>query len=414
MTASPARITIVNIISIVVLGLVACSGNQANLPAPALTKVDTDQTNQPNVTGTISATNSNPIPNFSTAQQESNNVQVIITYVKNGNVWISTKKGLAQLTESGKDSNPKLSGDGKLVAFLRGDIELWVIEVVGLKEQKVFGASGVKPLQYMFDPVSGDLFFTTQTIDRIPQNDLIWANLENGSITTLLKPGFGGKVTASPDWKTFAIVQPGYIFTFNVKTAEKKLVFQYNTNNNIGNYYPAVNWLSDNNGFKTVIPGLGGKPARFMYIPAAGGVSAQLAEFHSIPVSISECFMSPDGSRVLYLKAEGDNYIVHVIDASTADLGYLKKANGKIGILGWSSDSNFFIFWLDNPENIWASDGSRVEQLSDAGNAVSFIWLSEKNNIFTTDSELRIRIWGQPSKLVDSGVQPNIDAISLP
>lgn len=413
MVTSPMRIFITILVSITIFSEISCSAGQSNLPSPAVRSSNTHQPNSLSGQPTESTEFKSESPTEIPGQAGSIINQAIIVYSKAGNLWVATKGGLSQLTSSRTDSHPVLSNKGELVVFLRGE-DMWVIDLAGQYPRKLYGKPGTRPSQYMFDLSDENIYFTTIGDDNKTLNDLNQTSISNDKVKSLIEPGLGGIITASPNWQTLALVQPGKIFTYGVVKGEGKLVYQYQTDSHSLNFIPPVVWLSDNSGFKAVIPGINGKPARFIFISAKGGPSAQLAELQAVPVSESNYFISPDGSRVLYLKKKGDELEVHVIDASTADRAYLTKPTGKIGIIGWSPDSRYMLIWLDNPGSIWASNGADIVALSDVVGAADIKWIGVKAYLLLTASELRIRAWEQPSILIDSNVEMGFDATFLP
>jgi len=120
--------------------------------------------------------------------------------------------------------------------------------------------------------------------------------------------------------------------------------------------------------------------------------------------AISDVYIAPDGSKVLYLRAKGESLELHVIDASTADSSYFEHAAGKLGLLGWTPDSQGLLYWLDDPRSAWFSNGNSQTALSDAAFAEHLRWISQELYLFVSQGGLRLRRLGQPSQLIDSGV----------
>jgi hypothetical protein len=116
----------------------------------------------------------------------------------------------------------------------------------------------------------------------------------------------------------------------------------------------------------------------------------------------------------MYLKQQHDNLELHVIDASTADKAYFAHASAKFGILGWTPDSKNMLFWVEDPEQTWMNSGNDRAPLSDVTYASNVTWIDGKSFIFLNKSELRLRTLGQPSKVIDTGVEGSFDAIQIP
>ena len=113
----------------------------------------------------------------------------------------------------------------------------------------------------------------------------------------------------------------------------------------------------------------------------------------------------------MYLKEQGGNLELHVIDASTADKTYFGYARDKFGILGWTPDSKNMLFWIDDPRRTWMAAGDNQSPLSDVTYAANVTWVDANTYLFLNESELRLRTLGQPSQVIDTGVTGSFDAI---
>ena len=338
------------------------------------------------------------------------NPDLRVVYEKSGNLWAWTGSSISQITSGGPDSRPRLSADGKLVAFQRG-AELWVVEISGQNPRKLYGEAGALPLQFEFAPSGHKVYFTSVASDGTPRFDLNLADADGNSARPLLAAGQGGEFTFLSDGSQLALVQPDKIIVARADGMGAQVVHQFPpTKGPKGDYLPHIAWMDNGYGFKTVIPG---KPARFMFIMAAGGQVAQLAEFPAAPPSISDTYIAPDGSKLMYLKEQGGNFELHVIDASTADKTYFGYARDKFGILGWTPDSRNMLFWIDDPRRTWMAAGDNQSPLSDGTYAAAVTWVDANTYLFLNESELRLRIVGQPSQAIDTGVTDSFDAILM-
>jgi len=333
---------------------------------------------------------------------------LFVVYEKSGYLWAWVEGRLTPITTGGADSRPRLSADGKLVAFQRGE-ELWVVETSGQNPRKLFGQAGVVPLQFEFAPFSHKVYFTTASLDGAPRFDLNLAEVDANTLKPLFPTGQGGQFTFQPDGRQLALVQPDKIIVSSADGRGAQVVYQFSPTKTMqGDYLPQIAWMENGYGFKTVIPG---SPARLMFILAAGGQPAQLAEFLAVP--IGETYIAPDGSKVLYLKARGNDLELHVIDASTADKTYFAYAREKIGLLGWTPDSKNMLFWVDNPRQAWIAIGDQRTPLSDVTYAAGVTWVDPNTYLFLNESELRLRIAGQPSQVIDTGVTGSFDIVTV-
>lgn len=317
------------------------------------------------------------------------------------------------LTSDGGDTRPVLSADGQLVSFQRG-VELWVVETAGGQPRKIYGEAGAQPLQFAFDPTQQSVLLTTATADGAPRFDLLRADLATGLVQNLLAAGQGGEFTFSPDGQLLALVQPNQILVASASGADLRGVYQFSPSPGPARaYLPQIVWLENNFGFQTVIPGQAGQLARWLFLPAAGGPPAQLAQFPAVSPALSETYLAPDGSKVLYAREQAGQLELHLLDASTADRLLLAFPQGQVGPLGWTPDSQAPLFWLEQPGQAWLARGDNRQPLSDAAVATDLVWLETETVLFRNGTELRLRTASQPSQLLASDVIGPFAALKL-
>jgi len=132
---------------------------------------------------------------------------------------------------------------------------------------------------------------------------------------------------------------------------------------------------------------------------------AQLAVFLSGPVWDAIPRVSPDGTKVLYVKEVGEGREIHIVDASTADTVFIASADDSVGILGWA-DSDHFGFWYGNIDKPWYATVSEHSQqdLTDIYPTLEYsvYWLEDGRLIFKSQQELRISAPGGPSMVIDA------------
>ena len=400
---------ICSIAALLMLNLMGCTGS------PALsTRTPGTPAREPSVQITPGAvgneiTPAAPVtPVTENSDPISNGLEVV--YTKGGNLWISSNGKPNQLTDSGFDSHPKFSKDNQLIAFQRGD-ELWVMEPGGGQQRKVFGADGQSLYQFEFIGNSHAIIFSTASSGQ-PRFDLNRVDADQGQVQNLLAEGEAGKFIPSPDWKSLVLVQPAKILTYSLENGKSTQTYQMQpTKDPTGDHLVPVSWMLE--GYNTVIPAMNGKPALFIFIPAAGGKMAQLADFTPVSTSISDVYLSADASKILYLKQQLDNLEMHVVDASTADRTYLRKPDGKIGLLGWAPDSINMLFWVDEPRYVYISDGIKVTRLSEhiKAGVTSILWVDARRCLVLSGSSLLLVLPGQTDQQIDSGVDAYFDAL---
>jgi hypothetical protein len=371
-------------------------------------------------------------PAVTEAKAPKNFLRVI--YAKGGNIWLwdDIAASPKQLTKSGLDSSPKVSDDGSVIAFLRNG-ELWAVNDNGDNERALASfralaglphtgdAKSVEPRQFDFAPGGHDVYFNISLVGdsaTTSEYNLVKVNADFLSLQSLLDGNQGGgRFVFSPDGKKIALPRNDGINVVNADGSNliTAFIFPLVLLNTEVNYIPQVVWMPDGSGFKTVIPPRDGisdrsAPARFYYIFADGGEPAQLAEFIAVPAIESQPSISPDGSKVLYAKMQGSDLELHVIDASTADQMYFSYAADRFGILGWTPDSKQVIYWIDDRRCPWSSSpNSPAVPLSDVTFADQVTWVNAGRFLFLNESELRIRVFDQPSILIDKDVTGGFD-----
>lgn len=358
-----------------------------------------------------------------------------VVYGKDGSIWYWDGGSKKQITSSLSDTAPKISDDGLRVVYQRNGA-LWAINSDGTSLQMLISASAlasvphtasgaVRPGQYDFAPRSHIVYFNTIVVDnklQVPDYDLFLVNADEPSPQLLLNGEQGaGQFVFSPDGARIALARKDSINIVKADGSELKSVFTFPAVMPADGkpYIPEIVWLADGSGFVTVIPapdnlGSPAGPARLMFISAEGGQVAQLAEFNASPIAANRPFIAPNGSKVLYTKVQEGDLELHVIDAGTADKMYFRHAASSFGILGWTPDSTGVVFWVDDKRASWLGSlaDSKTEPLNvDVAFADKVTWVDSTSYLFMNELELRICIFGQPSILIDTGVNGGFDSV---
>lgn len=226
-----------------------------------------------------------------------------VVYLHDGNLWIWKGAGdNVKLTGTGDISTVRLSGDGQLLAFVRGR-EVWTIRMDGT-DARLHVTQRDEGGALWFAP-NGSLL-TVSTADHI---DVI--DLPNATTTTIVA------YPAIPD-----------------------------------GYYPQVVWSSDLTGFKTVMPpDLETSQAELLFV-LANGTKASLAKFSMVPTSESSPFISPDGGYVIYVaKLSDGKESLYLMDSSGATRPY-GESGENIRTYGWLPDSKHFAYAVDNQKRL--------------------------------------------------------------
>lgn len=358
-----------------------------------------------------------------------NPVGLRIAYIRDDNIWL-WEEGLAtrQLTNLGPVVNVRISDDGQIVAFTRQG-ELWAIPADGgdpiqMVSQAYLAAvprdndyEGTPKLEsYEFIPGTHTLFFDIfldTDMYPVPYHDLHRVDADNPAPEQVLLIGQNGDRYYSPDKQWVALSQPGSIAIMRANGSDYQIVFNFDAIMTYSewSFKPEVVWKSASDGFYLALPPVDflGNPnelGRFWYIGLDGAV-AQLATFRTGSVSPDAPQISPDGSKVLYVKDVGDGREIHIVDASTADLLFIASADSMIGLLGWA-DSDHFGFWYRDIDKPWyatvADHSQRVLTDIYPTQSYSIRWLKDGRVIFKAGQELRLTTPGSPSVVIDAPI----------
>lgn len=351
----------------------------------------------------------------------SQNVPLTV-YAKGGTIWlagggnppkqltVSRVDPATQIEEH--DSSPKISDDGRVIAFLR-DGDLWAMDRDGEHARMLASTRDLKSdmvaLQLDFAPRSHDIYLNIQMSNAsTPEYHLVKVDPNVPGFQLILGAGQGAPhVIFSPDGKKIALPRTDKINVVNADGSDLKTVFSFQAVSMDGGlaYIPEIVWLPDGSGFKTVIPSPAAQ-TRFMFISANGAIVAQLAAFDASLAFANRPFISPDGSKVVYTKAHGADLELHIIDASTADEMYFSHTAQTFGILGWTPDSARIVYWADARNQLWLGpQADKAVRLGDVPDVKDVRWVDAQHYLFVAHaSELRFAALGQPSILVDEGL----------
>lgn len=367
-----------------------------------------------------------------------------VVYAKGGVIWLWDATGSPkQLTRfrgddpatpfKDQDQSPEISEDGQVIAFIR-DNNLWAMDGEGENQRMLVSAADLaalsrslagsyhRPRQFDFAPHSHDIYFNITTmIKDTPdfEDNLARVSADSPGVRVLLSDSQGGgDFVFSPDGTKIALPRTNKINVVNADGTGLKTVFSFQPikMKDASFYIPEVVWLPNGSGFKTVLPGPDlGALTRFMFISSDGANVAKLAEFNASSVSGNHPFISPDGSRVLYTKAQGNDLEVHVIDAGTADKTYFSHAADTFRIFGWAPDLRSFLCGMDDLTWLVSQDGT-VTNLLDVSDAGNLVWVDAQRFLFVAhNSSLRFRRLSQPSVVLDDGLDDGtFDFVAAP
>jgi Tol biopolymer transport system component len=189
------------------------------------------------------------------------------------NVWLWTEgeKEAAPLTKDGGVSDVRISDDGEIVAFTRGD-GLWMVGSDGTEERELVSAedfsameprepseSGVVLNRFDWIPGTHLLAFNTRLqmeVGLVLNDDLHLVNADTQGQIALLPPGEGGEFTYSPDGRQLAIVTRGSISLAAADGSNRREVFTYTpvATHSEAPYYARPVWAADSSALRVAIP----------------------------------------------------------------------------------------------------------------------------------------------------------------
>jgi hypothetical protein len=276
-----------------------------------------------------------------------------VVYIREGNLWLWTEAdGTSQLTDTGDMSTIRVSDDGQILAFMRGN-EVWTVHMDGTDARLVDTQASE----------NGKLWLA-------PNNTLLAVSASDH--IDLLDLSAGGKNTVV----TYSIIPHGYA--------------------------PQVIWMPDSSGFKTIIP-VASDRAEMLYV-FPDGTLASLAKFTMVSSPDNPYYFSPDGGYVIYTaKVDDGRESLHLMDSSGATRPY-GESSESIRAYGWLPDSKSFAFGQTGTSRLFLGqvDGSPIAV--DLALPEYIKWIDASSYLALRNGEL---IWGDmngATMMIDSGV----------
>jgi Tol biopolymer transport system component len=246
-------------------------------------------------------------------------------------LWREETKEAVSLTKDGGVGGVKISDDGEIVAFTRGD-GLWMIrsdgadgehpteerelvsaeEFAAIEPREAFGDEFATVLNY-FEWIPGThiLAFNTRLrmeIGLTLNDDLHLVNADTLERATLLQSGEGGEFTYSPDGRKVAISTPGTISLVDADGSGRREVFTYTpvATHSEFQYYAKPVWAADSSSLRVAIPPADpfaepSSPTSIWSIPADGTPASKIGNIAT--GQMKESFFSPDLRYVAHLNA---------------------------------------------------------------------------------------------------------------
>jgi hypothetical protein len=246
-----------------------------------------------------------------------------VAFVRDDRLWLWTaeaKEGLALTSTSRTNGQVKVSGDGAVVAFQRGN-DLWAVNNDGSEERKLLSLEGLAAIEpadpglgvnrLEWVPGTHTLAFNTRlslAFGLVLNDDLI--DVDTLERITLLPAGEGGEFFFSPDGSRIAIVTPGEISLVDADGGQRERVLTYTPVNTGSEYrfYARPFWSPDGNALRVAIPpadpfAQSAQRTSIWHIPTNGSPARLVTSIEAAPLLSSDSIaFSSDLEYVAYAR----------------------------------------------------------------------------------------------------------------
>ena len=356
------------------------------------------------------------------------------------NAWLWTEGAgdAVALTKDGGVGDVKISDDGEIVAFTRGD-GLWMVRSDGAdggrpaEERPLVSAEDFAAMEgrdpelvvvlnrFEWVPGTHVLAFNTRLrteIGLVLNDDLHLVDANTLERTALLPPGEGGEFIYAPDGRQIAIVTPGSIHLVDANGGNRRDVFTYTpvATQSEAPFYAQPVWAADSSALRVAIPPV--DASTFPFPPA----TVWHIRTDGTPASLIASVVA--GQRKLPALSPDLRYVAHLDDGQSAppadpissllitdldsgetttyypqpDAG-TQSAPGTAGILarpaatlfyGWAPDSQHFAFLAqsdsDPQAQIGQLGGDFFPVYSDADTIIDLRWVDADRYLFLASS----------------------------
>ncbi len=405
-----------------------------------------------------------PVPPTPTPIPAATELRVaFVNVTEHGNnvwLWIEEEGEAVSLTKDGGVGDVKISDDGEIVAFRRGD-GIWMVRSDGAEERELVSAEDIAAMEaresfdfevalnrFEWVPGTHILAFNTRLrmeIGLLLNDDLHLVNADTLEYTALLPPDKGGEFYPSPDGRQIAVVTPGTISLVRVDGSDRREVFTYTpvvTYSEV-QYYAQPVWAADSGSLRVAIPPadplVQPSPPTSVWHIRTDGMSASLMGNVDTDQEIST--LSPDLRYVAHLTGGQTTHTANPISSllitdldNRETITYYPIDSGETTterpaatfFYGWSPDSQHFAF-LTYPGSeippqalVGQLGGDTVPIYDDAEVIMDLRWVDAKRYLFVAKNP---RGWvimlgeiGGPVKSVTGivGSSPNYDFASPP
>jgi dipeptidyl aminopeptidase/acylaminoacyl peptidase len=311
---------------------------------------------------------------------------LIVAYIKDGNLRVWSQGQSRQLTHSGDVNRPRLSPDGKVIAYLRPaddyHLEIWAIDVDGKNERKLVSvadldaigggvrdpsALAINPYHFAWLPGTHQLAYNTHQIFQGPGsnllNDLNLVEADTLQKSNLLLSGWGGEFVYAPDGSQIAITQPDKVILAKADGSDYHPLMNYPavTTYSEYRYYAAPVWAADGKSLRLALPPVDPlatpqQPTSLWRIPLDGSDPVQMGSVNAVPFFEQPVEFSPDLGRIAFVEEVGqptENLRELYLAASdgSGDSVYARAA--ALHFQGWAPDANHFAYTLGEAQELW-------------------------------------------------------------
>jgi Tol biopolymer transport system component len=295
-----------------------------------------------------------------------------VSFVRDDQLWLwsaEAKEALALASTGRTNGEVKVSDDGRIVAFLKGN-DLWAVNSDGTGERELLSVEaldaivpvdqGVSANRLEWVPGTHTLAFNTRlqmAHGLVLNDDLHLLDADTLELTTLLPAGEGGEFYYSPDGSQIAIVTAGEISLVDAKGGQRQQVLTYTPVNTGSEYrfYARPFWSSDGSALRVAIPPADPfvQPAAqtsVWHIPTGGAQARMLASIDAAPLSSSDSLaFSPDLEYVAYAQIRlpegaGPEQAEPWLEVQRLANGDRQAYPYASNIVRWAPDSHRFAF----------------------------------------------------------------------
>lgn len=330
-----------------------------------------------------------------------------------------TPIAIAESGGQGTVRQPRISPDGAWVAYLvssNADIsaELWAVEVstltgpdgLNLPRRLLVGASQISsgqpeivdsPKSYAWQAGTHTLYFNTRYMPaggptgpgEYTHNDLWKVNADTGEVVNILSRNSVGEFYLSPDGQQVGLSNPQSIALLRADGTDFRLVLEFPAISTYSEYAykPTLVWSPDSASFSLLVPSadpLAGDASANLYrVFADGEIQTLTTLTGNFLFSVQRnAGLSPNGQYLAYTPTARDN-ILHLRVLKTDGSGETALADDPtLNPLGWSPDSNHFVFSTASSGNYVADLEGGPQLFGEGQQAVELKWVDASSFYF--------------------------------